>query len=97
MAGSNNFLVFDENVQNMMVDVDYSASNYRINGAISGIAPSVVHNKLYYQVSIMAAAIGESLADKGFVVSDSQLADLKAVLAHLQTQDEVRWINYFQS
>lgn len=83
MSGTSNFLVFDSNQQNMMNDINYLASTYRQNGTGTGIAPSDIHNKLYYQTSIMSAALGAALAAKGFTVSDSSLATLTTVLSNL--------------
>lgn len=76
--GSNNFKQFDPNKNNIMSDTDYENSEYRKGGAVEGIAPSISHNKLFYQVSTMCAAIGQSLANKGYIASD---ADLTALIA----------------
>lgn len=81
--GSNNFLVFDENQANMVDDVTYAALDYRANGARQGVAPSNVHNKLFYQTSIMAAALGQLLANRGYTVSDADFDALVAVLGNL--------------
>lgn len=82
MAGSSNFKVFNPNLTNMMDDTTYNTSSYRLNGAVSGLAPSNIHNKLYYQATTMISAIAEILADRDFAVSDSNYAALKAVLVN---------------
>jgi len=79
MPGSNNFKQFDANKNNIMSDTDYENSEYRKDGAVEGIAPSISHNKLFYQVSTMCAAIGQSLASKGHTVSDVDIETLAAL------------------
>lgn len=83
MAGSSNFKVFNPNLTNIMSDLDYNLSNYRLNGAVSGLAPSNIHNKLYYQVTTFVAAMAESLANQGYVVSDSNYSNLVTVLSSI--------------
>ncbi len=85
MAGSSNFLPFNSNKGNMMDDATYAASTYRTGGipATPGAAPSNIHNKLFYQATMMAAALAQSLADKGYTVSDAVFADLVTVLNSL--------------
>lgn len=78
--GTNNFLIFDENKQNMVTDTSYAAVDYRLNGAREGIAPSNVHNKLYYQTSIMCAALAQVLANRGYNVSDLDFTTLMSVV-----------------
>jgi hypothetical protein len=83
MAGSTNFKVFNPNLTNMMDDNTYNTSGYRLNGAVSGLAPSNVHNKLYYQVTTMVAAFAQALANKGFTVSDDNFNNLVTVLSNI--------------
>lgn len=68
---TNNFLIFDASNQNSMSDADYSSNTQRQNGFQSGVARSDVFNKSLRQSSVMAAAIGEILKDKGYTVSDT--------------------------
>jgi hypothetical protein len=72
---SNNFIEFNPNKQNIMSDVDYSTESQRLNG-VSGIAKSTMHNKLFRQLSVMAAAIGEFIKGTGNDASDSDVATL---------------------
>lgn len=88
MAGSTNFKVFNQNLTNMMDDANYNTSNYRLNGAVSGLAPSNIHNKLYYQVSTMVAALAQSLANKGYDVLDNNYANLITVLSKIALQTD---------
>lgn len=82
MPGSTNFLVFDENAQNMASDGLYGSNNSRLNGVAAGAASSSVHNKLYRQVSIMAAAIAQWMANQGQTVSDNNLAALTTIVTN---------------
>ena len=82
---SNNFLQFDPAKNNIQSDGSYTASSYRLQGAQSGIAPSNVHNKLFYQVSTMVAALGSALSAKGYTVSDASISDLITVLGNIMT------------
>lgn len=89
MSGSSNFLQFNPNKGNMMSDANYGTSSYRLNGCVSGLAPANIHNKLFYQTSIMTAALAQSLADKGFDVSDADFDDLVALLKNIATEQYV--------
>jgi len=80
MAGSNNFLQFDVNKNNIQSIADYVASTYRTGGVTSGVAPSSIHNRLFYQLSTMVAALGTALANKGYTVSDDSIANLTTLL-----------------
>lgn len=73
---NNNFYVFDENANNIMTLTDYSNSTTRSNGVVSGIADSMLHNRLYRQSSIMVAALGQVIADAGVDANDDSLSDL---------------------
>ena len=95
MAGANNFKVFDENIQNMLDDASYAGSAYRQNGAVDGIAPTTLHNKLYYQISIMVAAIAASLSAKGLNMTDTDITSLTNNISKLQTEDEARRLAFF--
>jgi len=80
MAGTNKFLVFDENVGNIETDEQYAIDSQRIGGVSTGVAPSALHNKLYRQVSIMAAAIGQVIANQNQNASDADLTTLANAL-----------------
>lgn len=82
MAGTNNFLVFNEanNPNNTMSDADYLADLYRLNGLIPMIADPIAHNKMYRQWSIMISAIAGLIASMNYNASDADLATLQANL-----------------
>lgn len=73
---STNFLIFDEGKQNMMNDGDYSANTQRARGVTPGIAYPNLHNKLYYQVSVMAKAIADFMVAQGVNASDEDVEQL---------------------
>jgi len=73
LFGSSNFLVFNESLLNVQDDPTYTADTTRISGLNNGIASTVLHNKLFRQVSIMAAALGELISTQGRIASDANL------------------------
>lgn len=77
---TNNFQIFDENMQNMMGDGDYSVSSRRLNGVQTGIASSQLQNKTLFQTSVMAKALADLLNDFGHDVTDSSYSDISAAL-----------------
>lgn len=82
MAGTNNFLVFNEanNPSNTMNDADYLADLYRLNGLIPMIADPNAHNKMFRQWSIMVTALANIIASMNYNASDSNLSTLEANL-----------------
>lgn len=91
MAGTNNFLQFNPSKTNQSTDINYQNSSYRSGGipSVPSAAPSTIHNKLYYQVSIMAVAIAQMLANRNYDVSDATLSDLINVLDTLADKNTV--------
>lgn len=73
---TSNFKIFNPNKANMIDDAAYDSSLYRQNGVTPGIAPSAMHNKMFYQWSMMCAAFGQFVANQGFEASDDDLAQL---------------------
>lgn len=73
---SSNFLIFDENEQNMLSDGDYNSSTQRQDGVVPGLAQSALHNKLFFQTSTMCAALAEVLSNQGNTVQDSDYSGL---------------------
>ena len=82
MAGTNNFLVFNEanNPTFTMSDADYYADLYRLNGLIPMIADPIAHNKMYRQWSIMISAVAGLIASMNYNASDADLVTLQANL-----------------
>lgn len=79
---TSNFLVFAEGVtsDNIQSDSVYAADTQRTNGVVPGIAVPAMHNKLYKQATIMAAAIAQVIVQAGFDALDSDYTGLVANL-----------------
>lgn len=79
---SSNFKVFAEAVAalNVVSDAEYATDTQRINGVVPGLAPAALHNKLYKQATIMAAALAQVLVEQGQDALDSDYAALVASL-----------------
>jgi len=90
MPGSNNFLQWNPAAANQKSDAEYIADAQRAGGAVSGIFPSVLANKLFFQLSTMASALGAMMADKGYVISDADISVLQTALANILTWADVR-------
>lgn len=76
MAGSSNFKVFNETFTNAQSDADYTAETQRTGGLLNGMAKTAMHNKLFRQLSIMVAAVGQFIANLGGNASDVDLPAL---------------------
>ena len=73
---TNNFLPWGDNAGNIMDGADYEASTQRTDGVELGLADPALHNRLYRQVTLMAAALGQVIADNGLDATDSNMAGL---------------------
>lgn len=73
---TNNFLIFDESLTAIDTDQEYLAESQRLNGVTPGLASPKMHNKLYRQCSVMAYAIANVLAARGFDADDADPAGL---------------------
>lgn len=73
---TNGFLQFAAESTNIIDDETYQSSSARINGVVSGLAVSSLHNKMYLQWSTVAWMIGQFIADSGYNTSDSNPQDL---------------------
>lgn len=82
MAGTNNFLVFNEanNPTSTMSDADYLADLYRLNGLIPMIADPNAHNKMFRQWSIMVTALANIITSMNYNASDDNLSTLQTNL-----------------
>ena len=70
MAGRNDFLIFNENKDNMLTQDLYQADSDRLDGFKKGIARSNVNNKVLHQTSMMCHAFGELLKEIDLNASD---------------------------
>lgn len=71
-----NFKVFAESSTDIISDAEYEVDGQRINGVEPGLAKSKLHNKIYKQASIMAAAIAQVITERGFDAMDNDYAGL---------------------
>lgn len=84
MAGQNDFLIFDENKDNMLTQELYQEDADRTDGFQKGVARSNVNNKVLHQTSMMCHAIGELAKDNDLIVSDEGGVDeLKSAIGSL--------------
>lgn len=77
MAKSN-FKVFAEGVDpaNIQSDNEYETDTQRVSGVVPGIAVPSLHNKIYKQATIMAAAIAQVIVQAGFDAMDDDYTGL---------------------
>lgn len=73
---TNNFIEFDTAKTDIQTDAEYAADSQRVNGVATGMARTAFHNKLFRQLSVMVAAIGQVIADLGTSVSDTSVSTL---------------------
>lgn len=83
---TNNFLPWGDNAGNIMDGADYEASTQRTDGVELGLADPALHNRLYRQVTLMAAALGQVIADSGLDATDSNMADLVRAIKQVFAQ-----------
>lgn len=81
MAKSN-FKVFAEGVApaNIQSDNEYETDTQRISGVVPGIAVPALHNKIYKQATIMAAALAQVIVQAGLDAMDDDYTGLVANL-----------------
>ena len=79
---TSNFKVFAESVTdaNIESDNEYETDTQRVSGVVPGIAVPKMHNKLYKQSTIMAAAIAQVIVQAGLNALDSDYSGLVANL-----------------
>lgn len=83
---TNNFLPWGDNAGNIMDGADYEASTQRTDGVELGLADPALHNRLYRQVTLMAAALGQVIADSGLDATDSNMAGLVSAIKQVFAQ-----------
>lgn len=98
MAGSTDFVQFNPPISNIETDAQYIADSLRSAGITTdAILASKLLNKVFYQSSTLAAALGLMMANKGYSPVDGSspfsaapspsvaVAGLAGVLANIQT------------
>lgn len=74
-----NFLQWNPSAANQENDSQYAADAQRIGGAANpSVFTSATGNKLFYQVSTFIAALAQSLSNKGYQMTDANMANLAA-------------------
>ncbi len=78
-----NFKVFNEanDADKTFNDSEYENATQRLSGVTPGMAISRLHNKLFYQVSVMAKAIADFLVGQGFDCYDNKGTEISKNLA----------------
>lgn len=90
MPGSSNFLQFDPSFANADSDATYAADTLRSGGAtVNAILPSALDNKFRIQMSFFVAAFCQMMANKGYVMSDSNYTNLVTALTNVRTNADV--------
>jgi hypothetical protein len=88
MAAITNFLQWNPSSINQQTDGTYATDAQRVGGAVTGIFPSDLANKLYYQTSTLVAALATVMVNKGYEMQDTSLADLITSLSNILTKAE---------
>ncbi len=87
---STNILQFNPGQANQETDAAYSADSMRTGGAaLDSVPASNLFNKFAYQVTTLAAALAQSLANKGYTIDDTSLSTLTSTLSALLTQADL--------
>jgi len=77
---TNEFLVFNEDNNNVITQAEYASSPVRIGGITPGFAAKELYNKAFRQMSMMVSAIGEVIKTAGFNATETDFADLQLSL-----------------
>ena len=86
MAGSTNFVQHNPGAANQEPDSAFDSDSLTTGGiGTDAIMPSAWMNKRWDQDSTFVAAFAQALANKGYVVSDANIATLETVLANVLT------------
>jgi hypothetical protein len=89
--GSSNFLQFNPSAANQQTDAQYLTDATRVGGAgVDAEWPSPSANKTLYQGSTGVTALMQMMANKGFAVSDADIAVLTGVLANILTTADIQ-------
>ena len=90
---SNQFYQFDTGQQNMLDTYDYSSSTTRTVGVGRGLASSMLHNKIFFQVSTITSALAEAMKNKGYDMLDPDATNcwstIVAQFANIMTQADM--------
>lgn len=85
MAAPTNFITWNPNQVNQQSDVEYLGAPQREGGAVSGLFAARLANKLFYQCSVMVAALAQAMVNKGYEMQDVVIGDLVTSFSHILT------------
>lgn len=92
---STNMQQWNPSAANQETDAQYTADSQRVGGATNpSLLPSILANKMFYQVSTYLTALFQALANKGFSTSDASLSTLTSVCSHFLTTADVKGAQY---
>jgi len=86
MAAPTNFLQWNPSQINQESDAEYLSETQRTGGAVTGIFPSELANKMFYQVTTFVAALATALVNKGYEMQDVDLSALITAMANILTK-----------
>lgn len=91
MAGSTNLQQFNPTVANQETDAQYTADSQRTSGFQAGqVCPSILVNKVFYDLTTVAYALTTALAEKGFTCNTLDVSQLIATFSDLVTTADSR-------
>ena len=80
-----NFQQFNPNANNQLTDSQYTSDTMRSGGAVAGLCASNSFNKFAFQTSTFVSALAQVMSNKGYTVSDANLAALVTSLSNIIT------------
>lgn len=90
MPGTHNFQQWNPAAANQESDAAYTADTQRSGGAADpSIFASQTANKLFYQITTFMVAFMQSMATKGYTLSDANLSTLTGVMANVVAQTDL--------
>jgi hypothetical protein len=91
MPGTTNFLQFNPTQSNQQTDSVYAADALRSGGVqLNNQLPSVMLNKMWYQMSTFVAAFCQMLVGKNYSPMDTSVSALAALLANVLTNADTQ-------
>lgn len=95
---TNQFYQFDTGQQNMLDTYDYSSSATRTVGVGRGLASSMLHNKIFYQVSTITSALAEAMKLKEYDMLDPDTTNcyntIVAQFSKIMTEYDMNRLGY---
>jgi len=83
---ANDILQWNPSSNNQQTNGEYLVDPMRTGGAVPGIFTKELANKLFYQLTTVCSALGEMMSNKGYTVSDANIASLITVFSNILTK-----------